>query len=933
MSAPFRALAAWTAAGFAAAVVACHEHPRRTERDPVIPPDSAGSAAAPPGDAAAMGAGLGAAAPNTASEPARPGPTLEPATLEIDESERQTRWESGLWLRVFQLDGGLSELTELLPGQTPNVSRVVADLDLGEERRDFGLDSNYLSILDGALHAPEEGVYGMRLSSDDGSSLSIDGRIVLRHDGLHSFTSREGEIGLARGWHRIELRHFEAGGGAQLRLEWRTPRSAEFERIPEAALATQAGIVRLTAPGPKRAVRALVRGAPGDRRDLDGVHPAYRLERARPAHFEPRVGGLAFLPDGRLLVATWDALGAVYLLSNLDAPDANRISVKRIAAGLAEPLGLAVLDGRIFVLQKQELTELIDVDGDELIDEYRAIASGWEVSDNFHEFAFGLVERDGFLYANLAVAIQPGGASVHPQLPGRGGVLRIDPRDGSFTEVAHGLRTPNGIGIGPGGAIFLTDNQGDWLPSSKLLRLEPGAFYGSRAVLGDAAAGLTVTPPVLWLPQDEIGNSPSEPTLLPAGHGPYSGQLVFGDVTRGGVQRTALEEVDGAWQGAVFRFTQGLEAGVNRLRAAPDGALYVGGIGSTGNWGQAGKQSFGLERLRYLGEAPLELLSVRARADGFELEFTRALERGLGGDPTAYEVEQWRYEATATYGGPKLDIEALRVGEAVVSADRKRVLLRVLGLREGRVVHLRLAGAFFDEAGNPPWTTEAWYTLNRLPREPLDTSALERAPAHDAAPIDEGWRELFDGRTLAGWRGFRKDAPPAGWRVEDGAIVRGDGGGDLISEASFGDFEFEWEWRVAPGANSGVMFHVDEDHDYPWQTGPEFQILDNQLHADGKNPLTSAGANYALDAPPFDATLPVGSWNRARLKVQGAWVEHWLNGRLQCRYERWCDAWNAKVAASKFAQMPDYGKNRRGHLVLQDHGDRIGFRRLRLREL
>lgn len=868
-------------------------------------------------------------------EPA-PSATLLPATIRISAEERASAWESGLWLRGFQLDGALNELVDLMPAQTPNVSRVVPTVDLDEARGDFGMESNYLTFLSGALHAPESGAYLLRLWSDDGSKLFLDGRTVIDHDGLHSMVAKEVRVELERGWHAIELRHFENGGGSRLRLEWRPPSADSVDLVPESSLATATGIVRLTAPGEKRAVRALLRGAPGDGRDIDGVHPSYRVNHARPEHFEPRVGGIDWLPDGRMLVCTWDSIGAVYVLDNTASGERSKITVKRIAAGLAEPLGLRVVDGRIFVLQKQELTELVDLDEDEVIDEYRAIASGWEVSDNFHEFAFGLVEQDGFFYANLAVAILPGGASKRPQVPGRGNVLKIDPRDGSFEFFAHGLRTPNGIGPGPNGEIFITDNQGDWLPSSKLVRLERGAFYGSRAVLLEQAAGLAVTPPVLWLPQDEIGNSPSEPALLPAGHGPYSGQTVFGDVTHGGVQRAALEVVDGVWQGAVFRFTQGLEAGVNRLRVGPDGALYVGGIGSTGNWGHAGKLRYGLERLSYSGESTFEMLSLRALENGFEITFTEPLAPGCGGDPTSYQVQQWWYRPTAQYGGPKLDREPLTVKSATVSPDRTRVFLEIPGCKEGHVVHLRLAGPFFDARERLPWSTECWYTLNRIPfglrGEGREPEALH-TPEISAEERVAGWRSLFDGESLNGWRGWRQADPPAGWRAKEGVLERGAGGGDLTSVEEFADFEFAFEWRVASGGNSGVMFRASEDHGAPYETGPEFQILDNRAHADGKNPLTSAGSNYALNAPPFDATFPPGQWNRARILVRGGQVEHWLNGHQQCAYELWSEEWKSAVASSKFSKMPAYGLNKSGHIVLQDHGDPVSFRSLRLRVL
>src|SRR5690606_23167050 len=256
------------------------------------------------------------------------------------------------------------------------------------------------------------------------------------------------------------------------------------------------------------------------------------------------------------------------------------------------------------------------------------------VTTNFHEFAFGLEYLDGRFYAALGTAILPGGASAPDQPPNRGSVIRIS-GDGAVEYVARGLRTPNGIGQGPGGALYVTDNQGDWLPSSKLVRIEEGAFYGSRSVDFAGTAGVPVTPPVVWLPQDEIGNSPSQPVSLDVG--PYRGQLAYGDVTHGGIKRVFVERVGGVEQGAVFRFTQGLEAGVNRLAWGPDGALYAGGIGNPGNWGHAGRLWFGLQRLTYAERITFEMLAVRARPGGFEIEFTEPLARGAGDDPADYQ--------------------------------------------------------------------------------------------------------------------------------------------------------------------------------------------------------------------------------------------------------------------------------------------------------
>jgi hypothetical protein len=197
----------------------------------------------------------------------------------------------------------------------------------------------------------------------------------------------------------------------------------------------------------------------------------------------------------------------------------------------------------------------------------------------------------------------------------------------------------------------------------------------------------------------------------------------------------------------------------------------------------------------------------------------------------------------------------------------------------------------------------------------------------------DGWRLLFDGRTTTGWRGYRSDTMPAGWQVVDGALTRVAAGGDIITVEQFESFELALDWKIHAGGNSGIFFHVTEDGPYVWSTGPEFQILDDDGHRDGRTPETSAGSNYALHAPVGAAINPPGEWNSARLVVRGNHVEHWLNGTRIVSYELGSDEWQRLVAASKFRDMPGYGRARRGHIALQDHGDFVAFRNVRIRVL
>jgi cytochrome c len=875
------------------------------------------------------------AAPSAPSAPSDSRASAAPANP-ARVAEKARPLQPGLWARFYLVDQPLEKLPILVVNQTPNVSVVVPTLDIESDKNDASattadLRYTFLSRVEGVLRIEEPGEYVLRLTSDDGSRLWIDGEPLIDHDGLHSAVEQDAALELDRGDHALFVEHFQTYGGFVLRLEWKRPGANAFEVVPSSVLATPAGEMLITSPGPKKVILPLLKGAPGDGLPLVAVHPSFDLATVRPEGFEPRVGGMGWLSDGRLAISLWDANGSVYLLDGVQSGDPAKVTAKLYASGLAEPLGLAVVDDRIFVLQKQELTELVDHDRDGVAEDYTALCSGWDVSPNFHEFAFGLAYKDGYFYANLAIAIEPGGKSSHPQIAGRGSTLKIALADGEFDVVAHGERTPNGIGLGVDGEIFLTDNQGDWLPSSKLMHLRTGAFYGSRAVLGKQAAELEVMPPVLWLPQGEIGNSPSQPALIPEGNGPYTGHMCHGDVTYGGVQRDFVEKIDGQYQGCVFPFTQGLEAGINRLTFGPDGALYVGGIGSTGNWGQEKKKRFGLQRLKYNSQPTFEMLAVR------EIEFTEPIAKSAGWEIENYLVRDWRYVPTEEYGGPKVDERTLAVRSASVSEDRRRVFLEIDGLEADRVVHVRIVGPVTAESGRTLWTTETWYTLNRIPKDHSGVVRSAPPPAPQNVLTDEeraaGWRLLFDGRTTSNWRGFNSKATPEGWRVEAGELVRAADAGDLITVDEFQDFELTLDWKLEAGGNSGVFFHVAEGQDAVWRTGPEMQILDNDRHADGKNPMTSAGSNYALNAPRSDVTRPIGLFNRARLVVAGSHVEHWLNGTKLFEYEMWTPEWEALVAASKFASMPRYGREKTGHIALQDHGDRVSFRNIKIRPL
>lgn len=199
--------------------------------------------------------------------------------------------------------------------------------------------------------------------------------------------------------------------------------------------------------------------------------------------------------------------------------------------------------------------------------------------------------------------------------------------------------------------------------------------------------------------------------------------------------------------------------------------------------------------------------------------------------------------------------------------------------------------------------------------------------------VEAGWTLLFDGETTDGWRGYQETGPPTGWAAVDGTLARVSGGGDIVTEAEFDDFELTLEWRVEEGGNSGVFYLATESTDRLFENAPEMQLLDDAGHRDGQSPLTSAGSNYALYPAPRGVVRPAGEWNTARIVVEGAHVEHWLNGQRVVTYELGSEEWTRRVAESKFAEWPEYGQARSGHIGLQDHGGPVWFRNIKIREI
>jgi 3-keto-disaccharide hydrolase len=198
----------------------------------------------------------------------------------------------------------------------------------------------------------------------------------------------------------------------------------------------------------------------------------------------------------------------------------------------------------------------------------------------------------------------------------------------------------------------------------------------------------------------------------------------------------------------------------------------------------------------------------------------------------------------------------------------------------------------------------------------------------------DGWKLLFDGSTTTNWRGYKSQDMPKGWMVKDGALTKEHPTGDIMTSDQFGNFEFSWDWKIAKGGNAGLFYRGTEEYEHVYWSGPEYQLLDDEFADDRHSRLTSAGSAYAVYPSPAGFVKPAGEWNTSRIVVNGAHVEHWLNGHKLLEYELWSPDWEGKVKSSKFVDWPQYGRAKRGYLAFQgDHEGMLALRNIKIREL
>ncbi|MFP4291169.1 MAG: c-type cytochrome [Cyclobacteriaceae bacterium] len=524
------------------------------------------------------------------------------------------------------------------------------------------------------------------------------------------------------------------------------------------------------------------------------------------------VGGLAVLPNGTLGIAT--RRGDIFLIEN---PTSANPFYRHFASGLHEILGLAYKDGSLYAAQRGELTRLEDTNKDGKADVYETIHA-WPLSAHYHEYSFGpKIAPDGtfFVSANVAFGDEEWWRG-ESRVPWRGWMMKID-EEGNLEPWATGLRSPAGLGM-IDGELFYTDNQGDWMGSGGIWHVEKGDFTGHPAGLRwteepNSPVKLTVEElyaeadprqekneqgryikpenveedqfntlysmkekfpevklPAVWLPHGILGISNSEIIKIPEGHfGPFEGQLLVGDQGQSKIMRVVMEKVKGEYQGVAFDFRSGFQSGVLRMAWAKDGSLFVGETNR--GWGSAGSADEGLQRLVWNKQMPFEMKTVRAMPDGFEVEFTRPVDRKTAEDLASYDVYSYVYKYHPVYGSPPVKNENAEVKGVKVSEDGKRARIIVDGLKQYHIHTIRLAGIRDQEKQQPLLHNTAYYTLNNIPDGPKltmqDVSTRNTAVKQPTGnKVKEEPKQLISPDGPAGAAAPQKEAQPTYAEVE-----------------------------------------------------------------------------------------------------------------------------------------------------------------------
>lgn len=463
----------------------------------------------------------------------------------------------------------------------------------------------------------------------------------------------------------------------------------------------------LTKGGPRRWKQTLVTRGKLSTEKKPYVVDTIPLPEKNPWNSWQRTAALDFFDDGRIALSTHG--GEVWVISGID-DQLGEVRWRRLAAGLFEPLGLKVVDDRVYLTCRDRIVRLNDLNDDGEADFYENFYSGTDVPTGYHAYNFDLqTDSDGNFYYMKT------GRFTDFALPGA--VMKVSPDGKTGEVVCTGFRVPNGMALGPGNTIYTSDNQGEYVPASKINRVEPGGFYG--VAKADAKQPETFDQPILWMPQEFDNSSGGQLWIEDKRWGPLSGRLLHTSFGKGTLCSVMIQEFGDVAQAAAVTLPLEFESGIMRARVNPgDGQVYVTGL--TG-WGHPVAARDGcLQRVRYTGEKAYLLLDTEVQSNGITLQFSCKLDAMSATTIKNYQIEEWEYLWTPNYGSADYSIknpgvkgrDSVEITTARVSEDGKEVSLKIPSIHPVQQMKIRLKIAAAD--GTPIEET-IYRTIHRVP--------------------------------------------------------------------------------------------------------------------------------------------------------------------------------------------------------------------------
>ena len=428
---------------------------------------------------------------------------------------------------------------------------------------------------------------------------------------------------------------------------------------------------------------ALKPGTPGE-------HDAYVVDTVELPFTNPykawiRPGGFDFFADGRIAMSTWS--GDVWVASGISADFSGEVTWKRHATGLFHALGLRIVKDVVYVLGRDQITRLHDLNGDGEADFYECFNNDVQVTPGFHEFTFDLqTDSKGNFYFAKGGPVNPGGRGWGPLSDHNGCLFKISPDGKKFEVFATGLRAPNGIGVGPDDTVTTGDNEGTWVPMCYVHIVKPGDFISVADLSHRATPPTEAGKHICYMPKDVDNSGGGQAWTTGEKWGLPAGRLLHLSYGTCGLHGVLMEKAGDTVQGGVFRFPLKFESGTMRARFSPiDGQLWISGLKG---WQSSAAKDGCLQRVRYTGKKIHFPESLNVRADGIEIGFTNPLDAASASDAANYAVKHWNYQWTSKYGSDSYKPadgtkgrEDLAVKSVTLSADRKRVFIAIDGIR------------------------------------------------------------------------------------------------------------------------------------------------------------------------------------------------------------------------------------------------------------